>query len=100
LKVATVAWDVAQLYATFRDFLRLCLATLRDFIKIIANDHKTSIHMASFFFIPRPSATFCDLPQLCATCVRDFGRNYAKVRSKRGLSLGSSEHQLTPQKEA
>jgi hypothetical protein len=37
LKVATVARDIARLCATFRDFPRLCFATLRDFIKNIAN---------------------------------------------------------------
>jgi hypothetical protein len=79
LKVTTLARDVARLYATFRDFPRLCFATLRDFFKIIANDRKTSIHMASFFFVPRPPATFRDLPRLCATCVRDFGRDYANL---------------------
>jgi hypothetical protein len=84
LKVATVARDVAQLYATFRNFPRLCFATLRGFIKIIADDRKTSIHMASFFFVLRPSATFRNLLQLCATCVRNFGRNYVKVRSRIG----------------
>jgi hypothetical protein len=65
LKVATIARDVAQPCATFRDFPRLCLATLRDFRKIIANDCKTSIYMTSFFFVARPSATFRDFrPQL------------------------------------
>jgi hypothetical protein len=64
LKVATVARGVARLCATFCHFPRLCFATLRDFIKIIANDRKTSIHMTSLFFVPRPFATFRDLSQL------------------------------------
>jgi hypothetical protein len=85
LKVAMVARDVARLYATFCDFPRICFATLRNFIKIIANDRKTSIDKASFFFVPRPIATFRDLSRLCATCVRDFDRDYAKVRSMIGL---------------
>jgi hypothetical protein len=81
LKVATVARDVAQLCATFRDFPRLWFATLRDFIENIANDRKNLIHMTSFFFVLRPSATFRDLPRLFATLVRDFGRDCAKVKS-------------------
>jgi hypothetical protein len=85
-KVATVARDIAQLCATFCDFPQLCfqVATVRDFIKIIANNRKTSIHMTSFFFVPRPLATvpprhfvtFRDLgprlwPRLCEGRVQD-----------------------------
>jgi hypothetical protein len=76
LKVATIARDVARLYATFRDFSQLCFTTSRDFIKIIANDRKTSIHMTSVFFVPRPSANLRDLcsrlwPRLCEGQVQD-----------------------------
>jgi hypothetical protein len=70
------------MHATFCDFPRLCFATLRDFIKIIANDRETLIHIGIFFLC---SATFRDLPRIFATLVRDFGRDCAKVRSRIGL---------------
>jgi hypothetical protein len=87
LKVATIARNVARLCATFHDFPRLWIATLRDFIENIVNDRKTLILMTSFFFVLRPSATFRDLPRIFATLVRDFGRDYAKVKSRIGLAL-------------
>jgi hypothetical protein len=83
LKVATISRNVARLCATFCDFPRLCFATMRDFMKIIANDCKSLIHMISFIFVPslfrdlsRPFATFCDFglrlwPRLCEGRVQD-----------------------------
>jgi hypothetical protein len=76
LKVATIARDVARLCATFRHFPRLWFATLRGFIKNVADDRKNLIHMLSLFFVLRPSATFPDFgprlwPRLCEGQVQD-----------------------------
>jgi hypothetical protein len=62
-----VARDIARIRATFCKFSQLCLATLRDFIKNIANGRKNSIHMTSFVLVRDlllPSATLRDFARL------------------------------------
>jgi hypothetical protein len=82
--IAMVARNVERLYATFRDFPRRCVARLRDFIKLIANDRKTSIHMTYFFFVIRPSATFRNFARLVSATL---AARYTKVRFRIGLTI-------------
>jgi hypothetical protein len=78
--------------ATLCDLPRLSatlLCDLRNFIKIIANDRKTSIHMTSFFFVPRSSATFRDFARLVsatlAATMRRSGPGYASRTSRKHI---------------
>jgi hypothetical protein len=97
------ARKVARFCATFRVFLRsfdFCFnaAMLRDFIKIIADDRKRSIHMTSSFLC---FATFRDFGQnprpsrLFATLVRDFGRDCAKFKSRIDLPGSTVQNRMS-----
>jgi hypothetical protein len=80
LKVATVLREIARLCATLCDFPRLSATLLSDVARLYhnrqVNDRQILIYMISFFFVPRPSATFCDFgpqgwPRLCKGQVQD-----------------------------